>query len=202
LVTNFSSQFRSELKKLWSESEKSEYGVDEMRIFQISSPGAKPAEMKLEGEGDEPITEIVIGERGRGRSQGIVPIFGDGHGFRAKKTPEGIVLVRGTWPDEDRCLAVINTVGSYDRSRSYRLFDAQGIETLMSGVIAFGDAGRVNGGEEILAIVNPGAEFRLNSKYASTWYRWTGTEWVVETPAERKARLALQKVDAGEGEWL
>lgn len=80
--------------------------------------------------------------------------------------------------------------------------DAQGIHPIVSGTIAFGDAGRVNGGEEILAIVNPGAEFRLNSKYASSWYRWTGKEWLVETPAERKARLALQKVEAGEGEWL
>ncbi len=165
-----------------------------MRLFQITSPGTKPAEMKLESKNDEPITEIVIGERGRGRSQGVVPIVGDGPEFRAKKTPEGIVLVRGNWPGEDRCLAAINTVGGYDRSRSYGVFDAQGIEPLMTGYIAFGDAGRVNGGEEILTIVNQGAEFRLNSKYASTWYRWTGKEWVVETPAERKARLALQKV--------
>jgi hypothetical protein len=99
-------------------------------------------------------------------------------------------------------LAVVNTVGQYDRFRSYGIFDAQGIETLVTGYIAFGDAGRINGGEEVLAIVSSGAEFRLNSKYASTWYRWTGMEWIVETPAERDARLALQKVEAGEGEWL
>jgi hypothetical protein len=97
---------------------------------------------------------------------------------------------------------VINAVGTYDRYRSYRVLDAHGVQILVSGTIAFGHAGRINSGEEVLAIVEPGATFRLNSKYASTWYHWSGTEWQLESPEERKARLALQKVEQGGGEWL
>ncbi|MFA6096102.1 MAG: hypothetical protein WC788_00565 [Candidatus Paceibacterota bacterium] len=145
---------------------------------------------------------IVIGESGRGRNEGIIPIIGNGSEVRAKKTDTGIVLVRGDWNDEDRCLAVINAVGSYDRCRSYGIHDAQGVETIISGTIAFGQAGRTNHGEEVLAILSPGAIFRLNSKYSSTWYMWTGKEWVVETPERRKARLALVIVENGGGEWL
>jgi hypothetical protein len=166
-----------------------------MKLFWIA-PGEKPEESDLIAD------QIGVGEYGRGRSKGVIPVIGSGPELRVKKTEDGVVLVRGNWPSEDRCLAGINTVGAYDRFRSYAIHDAQGIHPIVSGTIAFGDAGRVNGGEEILAIVNPGAEFRLNSKYASSWYRWTGKEWLVETPAERKARLALQKVEAGEGEWL
>jgi hypothetical protein len=159
--------------------------------------------MKLEREDDKPIANIIIGERGRGRNEGIIPIIGEGPEVRVKKTDEGIVLVRGNWDDDKtRCLAVINAVGSYDRSRSYGIHDAQGVQTVLSGTIAFGQAGRTNSGEEVLAILTPGATFRLNSKYASTWYMWTGTEWVVENPEQRRARLALQKVEQGVGEWL
>jgi len=173
-----------------------------MKLYQISSPGSSPALMKLETEEGQPVAHIAVGERGRGRDEGIVPIIGEGPEVRAKETDEGVVLVRGNWDNEDRCLAVINAVGSYDRHRSYGIHDAQGLQTVLSGTIAFGDAGRTNSGAEVLAIVSPGATFKLNSKYASTWYTWTGTEWQTESPEERKARLALQKVEQGGGEWL
>lgn len=173
-----------------------------MKLYQISSPGSAPALVKLETEERRPVANVVIGESGRGRNEGIIPIIGEGPEVRAKKTDEGVVLARGDWDDEGRCLAVINPVGAYDRHRSYDIHDAQGVEVLLSGTIAFGQAGRTNSGEEVLAIVSPGATFRLNSKYASTWYAWDGTEWKVESPEERKARLALQKVEQGGGEWL
>ena len=87
------------------------------------------------------------------------------------------------------------------RSLSFMgVLDAQGVSTVLSDTIAFGQAGRTNSGEEVLAIVVPGATFRLNLK--STWYMWTGTEWQTESPEERKARLALQKVEQGGGKWL
>lgn len=172
-----------------------------MKIYKISSPGGNPALMELDTK-EGPLDSIIVGESGRGRNEGIIPIIGNGSGVRAKKTDSGIVLVRGDWNDEGRCLAVINAVGSYDRSRSYGIHDAQGVETIVSGTIAFGQAGRINSGEEVLAIIASGATFRLNSKYSSTWYLWTGTEWIVETPEKRKARLALAIVESGGGEWL
>ena len=119
-----------------------------------------------------------------------------------KKTDQGIVLVRGNWKPEERCLIVINAVDAYDRYRSYDVHNAKGLQIIASGTYAFGLAGGVNSGPEVLAVADPGAEFRLNSKYASHWYRWDGKEWVMETPEERKARLALQEIEQGGGEWL
>ena len=145
---------------------------------------------------------VELGEGGRGRSRDIIPIIGTGSEVRAKKTDEGIVLVRGDWEDNDRCLVIINTTGAYDRYRSYGLHNASGVETIASGVYAFGAAGRTNSGSEVLAIITPGAVFKLNSKYSSTWYMWTEEGWVVETPEERNARLALIEVEQGGGEWL
>jgi hypothetical protein len=175
-----------------------------MKLFRIAAPGRDPALLDLDG--DEPVAEIVIGERGRGRSTAVIPIKGyEGDEVRAKKVRDTIVLVRGDWDDDDgRCLAVVNAVGAYSKGRSYRVRDANGLEVIASGSKAFGQAGRAGGGEEVLAIVEEGAEFRLRSKYASHWYRWDGSEWKTETPAERDARLALEEVEQGgdEGGWL
>jgi hypothetical protein len=176
-------------------------GLRIMKLFKIGS-GSNPEEIKLENEKGEPLASISIGEQGRGRDMGIIPIVGQGTELRAKKTDKGIVLVRGSWPRETRCLAVINATGAYDRCRSYKIHEAKGIQTIMSGTIAFGQAGRTNSGEEVLAIVEPEAEFRLNSKYDSTWYRWTGKEWITEKPEERDARIALAEIANGEGEWI
>jgi hypothetical protein len=173
-----------------------------MKLYRIGSPGNTPAEMKLSSEDGTLLENITVGESGRGRSKGIIPIVGEGSGVRAKRSNGNVVLVRGEFDDEERCLIVINSVGGYDKSRSYEIFDATGIETLVSGTHAFGDAGRVNGGEEVLAIATPGATFRLNSKYASHWYAWDGKVWALETPEVRKARLALEEVEKGGGEWL
>jgi hypothetical protein len=172
-----------------------------MKLFQICSPGSSPMLMDLDTS-EGPVSEISVGQRGRRRNEGIIPITGEGPEVRAKKTDKGVVLVRGDWGTEDRCLIVINTVGSYDRFRSYGLFEAEGIQPIVSGVIAFGQAGRTNSGEEMLAVAAPNARFRLNGKYSSTWYAWDGREWQIESPEEREARLALQEAMQGGGEWL
>jgi len=173
-----------------------------MKLYRIGSPGSVPTPVKLDSADGKPVASIVIGERGRGRNEGIIPVIGEGPEVRARKTEEGVVLVRGDWDDEGRCLAVINAVGSYDRYQSYRIHDAQGLQVIASGTIAFGGAGRTNSGEEALAILIPGAEFRLCSKYSSHWYSWDGLGWTMENPDQRNARLALQKVEQGGGEWL
>lgn len=175
-----------------------------MKIFKISSPGSSPSLMKMETEEGTPVASITIGERGRGRNERIIPIIGEGPEVRAKKTDEGgVVLVRGNWDESDgRCLTVINTCGAYLRYKHYGIEEAEGVQTIASGNFAFGSAGRVGSGEEILAICSPGATFRLDSKYASHWYMWDGKEWRMESPEERNARLALAKVEQGGGEWL
>ena len=172
-----------------------------MRLYKIEYPGATPKLMKLDTD-KGPIKSVELGESGRGRVHKIIPIIGEGPEVRAKRTDNGIVLIRGNWEDTDRALVIINTVGDYDRFRNYGLFSAEGVEEVESGFFAFGEAGRLPGGPEMLAVVKPGAVFKLNSKYTHTWYMFTKKGWVLETPVERRARLALLEVEQGGGEWL
>ena len=169
------------------------------KLFSVR-PGGDPAEIAFENDQNE----IVIGGEGRGRRATTIPVVGEGAFFRPKQAGESVVLVRvgaeATAPA--RCLVVVNTVGGYDRSRNYGLFDVKDVKAIAEGWCAFGAAGRTNGGPVVLAIAEPGAEFRLNSKYASHWYRWNGEAWIYETPSRRAARLALEEVEAGGGEWL
>lgn len=149
---------------------------------------------------------IRIGEEGRGRRVVRIPVIsGVGSGaWRVKRTDRGVVIVEVddlTEPPAP-CIGVVNCVGGYSRRRSYPTPEVEGFDVLASGTVAFGAAGRVNGGEEVLAIIQPGTEFFLNRKYCRDWYTWTGDIWIVETPSERRSRLALQEVRDGGGEWL
>lgn len=172
-----------------------------MKLYRIAYPGAKPELVKLDTD-KGPVKSVELGESGRGRIRKIIPIIGEGPEVRVKRTDKGIVLVRGDWEDSDRILAIINTMGDYDRFRNYGMFMEEGVENIDSGFFAFGDAGRINGGSELLAIVTIGGVFKLNSKYTHTWYMFTEEGWVIETPEERRARLALIEVEQGGGEWL
>lgn len=170
-----------------------------MKFFEIPFPGQKPSEYHNQNG------YVIVGEAGRGRSKAHVPIIGEGINYQVKKTTAGIIL----YADEEicsekRCLCLINTVGEYDRRRTYDIFDCTPgqIRIIESGNHAFGTAGMTNSGPEFLAIVEAGTEFRLNSKYTSHWYIWDGIEWKIETPAERQCRLAIKAAYSEEGEWL
>ena len=97
---------------------------------------------------------------GRGRSEGVIPIIGKGPEVRAKKTDEGVVLVRGELVDDGgRCLAVINTCGAYSQYRSYTIRDAEGVQEIsLRGNFALGSLAEPVAGDEILAIVMPGCD--------------------------------------------
>jgi hypothetical protein len=169
-----------------------------MLIYRIARPGAEPAPVDHSG-----LTELVLGEAGRGRAEVRVPVVGSGPGIRPKRTDGGqVVLVRGDWGDDGRCLAAINAVGAYDRYRSYAIFDAKGLTVLAEGRRAFGDAGRINGGPDVLAICEPGAMFRLNDKYRSWHYVWTGTEFRRMSAGQKAAEEAARQAAAEGGEWL
>ena len=172
-----------------------------MKTYMIRSPGSVPEE-------GLPVTEdgfLELGESGRGRSLSKIPVIGEGPFAKVGKTKEGIVIALSDHDSGDnRILSVINTVGQYDRHRSYGLFDDSGVADIESGSLAFGQAGRINGGEMILAILAPFAEFRLNSKYTSHWYRVLNGKLVMESVAERKARKSIEAIKANptEVEWL
>lgn len=174
-----------------------------MKLFKIEGPGCFPVLIKLDTEEGKSLQSIVIGEKGRGRREVIIPITGNGPEVGAKKVGESIILVRGDQIDNNRCLALINATGQYKKFKDYKIFDATGVQTIATGCVAWGEAGGTEGGEEVLAIISSGASFRLNSKYARHYYYWsTENGWTMETPEEREARIALSKAEQGEGEWL
>lgn len=168
-----------------------------MKFFEVSTPGTAPVLVDL-AEADE----VRLGESGRGRELVVIPITGTGSEVRAKKTDKGFVLVRGDRGDEGRCLVAVQTAGEYDRYRSYRLFDAKDVEVVTTGFTAQGSAGGIGRYPHHLLLATEGAEFRLNSKYQEHWYRFVGGQWLLESPEQRNARLALAAVAAGEGGWL
>jgi len=151
---------------------------------------------------------VLIGEEGRGRSLVSVPVIGpetDRICYAKVGMIEGKTVISPSEPDEDdRCLAVINTVGAYARNRKYDIFDINGkINFLVEGKISFGAAGRTNSGPVFLAIIHKGTSFRLNSKYSEYWYLWDGEEFTRYSRSEWEARNILETLkNGGEIEWL
>jgi len=146
--------------------------------------------------------ELKIGSSGRGRHQEIVPIMGTGSSFGVKITSAGVLIVRGEFEDNGRCIAIINSSGGYSKGRSYTIPNVDGMKKISQGNHANGIAGRAGNSEVALVICSPGVEFRLLSKYDESWFSWGGRAWKIEGPQERKARLAIAALERGEGEWL
>lgn len=168
-----------------------------MLIFEISCSSVEVLSLN-------DVAEIYLGGKGRGRKQVIIPILGDSSTstFGAKKTENGIVLVAQPKGKDRRCLAIIDSSGGYDKGRAYSIPDMPGLTKLAIGYYAAGMAGRAMSAEESLCIVAPGVEFKLRGKYHSNWFCWDGEKWVMESPAQRNSRLALEEVAQGGGEWL
>jgi len=167
-------------------------------LFTIPSPSANARPVPIDAE------EIVLGEEGRGRAMVRIPVIGTGEFARAKLTDQGIVVVRleEAVPAPAPCLAAINAAGAYHKNRHYQIPRTEGLQVITAGNFADGMAGRACSAEHALCLVQPGAEFWLQSKYSLNWHTWDGVEWRLETPAQRNARLALAEVEAGGGEWL
>lgn len=163
-----------------------------MKLYELTSSQV----CKFDGE------QIRLGTEGRGRKLVIVPIIGEGHSFAVKKVASGLVIVKGDFPDDERCIAVIKAVGGYSKGRFYEVPEVEGLQKLVEGHYAHGIAGRAGGGAHALCIISSGTEFRLRSKYDESWFSWDGKEWLIESSPERTARLTLRAIDDGEGEWL
>ena len=130
-----------------------------------------------------------------------IPVIGVGVEVRAKKTAMGIVLVRGEFEPEDRCLATINTVGKYIKGDAPNPLNVEGIQVLASGRTTPPFMSPHGSGIEALAIVEAGATFTLDTGRFMFWYQWDGTSWTVEMQKNRDARLAATAA-AEAGEWL
>lgn len=180
-----------------------------MKIYNIIRPGCLE-EGILPSSHEGNAFFIDIGDEGRGRTLVKIPINGaTGAEERITNVKVGkigsMIVLESIAPegdDDSRMLARINTVGGYDRYREYTIYDEKRVEILAKGFIAFGDAGRVNGGPDLLALLGEGSSFRLKSKYEEYYYRVKGGELIVETTSMHYARLAIESVAKGEVEWL
>ena len=177
-----------------------------MEVYKISAPTVEPKKMSSINEDGTAVTQIELGYNVRGTGCTIVPVMGDvgAQQYRVKKTPDrGVVLCRSEeFSPEERCLVVINATGGYSKGRHYDVYNASNLTIIATGEKSWGAAGRAADGVEVLAIAEPGATFSLCSKYECAWYRWDGEKWTVETPERRNARMALEEVENGGGEWL
>ena len=163
-------------------------------MFEIAYPGTEPVAITADRD------QIRLGGEGRGRKLVIIPIASVRNFGRPRRTESGVAIVRCPDPVSPPApaLVAIDATGSYQKSRNYTLPGSLG-EALIKGYTASGAAGRAGRGEAGLFVVQPGTEFCLRGKYAETW---DGSTWRVESPAVRDARLALEEVLAGGGEWL
>lgn len=172
------------------------------KLYEITWPGAKPTLLN-----SETVTEIVLGEEGRGRRAVRIPVIGEGEYFRPKRMSSGsLVLFRTNEPPQEpgAVLLVANTHGGYSKGRYYTIKHVEGPDfwILANGLFAEGMAGRAMGADHVLAVIYPQTTVLLNSKYASHYYTWDGMSWTMRSNSEWLAFCALREAQSGEGEWL
>ena len=150
-------------------------------------------------------TEIQLGAPGRAQKLVIIPIVGEGESLRPKILGQNVVLVRGNFPDDGRCLIFINCDGTYRRNYVYDVFNPLGLVHLAQGHRAWGDAGGLGSQPHYLSLAEEGASFYMKHTYfGPKYYRYVGGIWLSETQPERDARIAREKFEQNEneGEWL
>lgn len=169
-----------------------------MKIFEISKSTEQVRPFDISG-----VAEIKIGASGRAQKLVIIPIMGEGESIRPKLVDQNVVLVRGDFPDDGRCLVVINCDGTYSRNYIYDVFDPIGLKHLAKGNRAWGDAGGLGSQPHYLSLAEEGASFYMKHVYfGPRFYRYLGGVWLSETQPERDARIAREKFEQDEGEWL
>ena len=158
-----------------------------MKLFTISSgkvtEGALVFLLELKAAGAT-IPAIIVGEEGRGRSRGVLPVqlfpeqeaewkekgetivsFGSLTTTRSGK-PKLIALK--TDSDSEHALCVFRTKIGFRGSNYHtgeRKAEGEGFEdfpgeTIVSGVIAEGDAGRMGAGQQLIAVMPKNVVFR------------------------------------------
>ena len=165
-----------------------------MKFFNINFPGAKP----VPGHLNFPITIEKFGQK---QQKTNVPTTGEGSEVRPHSTPDGVVLLRGDWKDT-ACLVSINLTDLYNPHRSYAIKRSYNIQILTAGCHVFDKPSATVNGGKILAIVEQGARFRLDSAFATRWYHWEQDMWKVEIPSVRSACYAPAVPVRHEGKWL
>lgn len=182
------------------------------KVFTVAAgevtPGAQIQEFALKGA-DTKIPAILIGEEGRGRKLGVLPVSGVAPketllaaqiGQTRAGNPKLIAVEKA---DDSAVIIVLRTpigfrgsnVHSGDRapgwtedSPSYLPFPGQ---ILVQGRIAQGDAGAMGSGDQYIALIPKGVVFRtaytgrLYGAPGHHYYMWDGQKLLAATWQER-----------------
>lgn len=163
-----------------------------MNLYRITSPDSVPVLMELETEKGEPLANLALGKSGSGRKDGTVPITGKGAEIRVKKTDKGLVLVRGDWRAEDRCLVMV------EAGCICSMFGVDRVDVY------------VDCDHEIaLLIVEKNGVLQLSSNPKSNipvpvWHTWDGERWLMESYLQMAVRVRINlREEQPEGDsWL
>jgi len=149
-----------------------------MNLYKIDHIGDTPEKIDFSS-----ISEIIVGPKS-------IPIIGTGAELRARQTAQGVVLVRGDFDPEERCLVVVVP-------QPWDVKELNEVAKINARIRARG---------EVLFIFSKYGSFRLDSKDGSYYYDWktedTKEDWTVESRESRRVSLAILSAERDEGEWL
>lgn len=192
-----------------------------MKMFTVSNgtvfDGAPVAKLSLKGAGID-IPAIIVGEEGRGRARGVLPvqllprqmeewkkegmlkIFHAEIGTTKKGTPK--LFARESSGNSVAVVVFRTGIGfrgnnSHTGDSTVDGFSPFPGEILVNGVIAQGDAGRMGCGEQLVAIIPRKVVFRtaysgrLYGQPSEHYYRFDGDKITVLTKEEREIAEAF-----------
>lgn len=186
------------------------------RIFTIEAghvtPGALVETLALKGT-DIEVPAVMVGEVGRGRKCGVLPVTGAAAGdilpaARIGQTRSGnpkLIAAPFEDADDSAVIAVLRTpigfrggnVHTGDRAPEWTKENPAFLpfpgKILAEGVIAQGDAGAMGSSQQFVAVIPKGVVFRtaysgrLYGKPLSRYYLWDGSRMLAATWEERAA---------------
>ena len=184
-----------------------------MKIFTIKSgevyEGAEVVTFALKNA-DVSIPAIIVGEEGRGRQLGVLPVQLTEENFNKWKKAETVIVhnakiseTKSGRPklievksdnDNDKAIAVFRTKIGFRGSNDHTGDGDEPFpgEILVSGVIAQGDAGRMGSGDQLVAVIPKNTVFstkyygRLYGAPSEHFYVYDGDKIISVTKEERE----------------
>lgn len=185
-----------------------------MKVFTIESgrvtEGAEVITFALKNA-DVTIPAIIVGEEGRGRQLGVLPVklteenydrWKKGettviHHAKISETKSGrpkLVETTNSDNDNDKAIAVFRTKIGFRGSNDHTGDGDEPFpgEVLVEGVIAQGDAGRMGSGDQLVAVIPKNTVFstkyygRLYGEPSAHYYIFNGDKIISVTEEERE----------------
>ena len=184
-----------------------------MKIFTIKSgevyEGAEVVTFSLKNV-DVSIPAIIIGEEGRGRQLGVLPVQLTEEQFKKWRAGETVIVKNArisetrsgkaklieaaNGDDSDKVIAVFRTKIGFRGSNDHTGDGDEPFpgEVLVEGVIAQGDAGRMGSGDQLVAVIPKNTVFstkyygRLYGAPSEHFYLFDGDKIISVTKEERE----------------